>query len=400
MNRFRNHQGGFFAAGPIDTTECRFAPENSSIWNRVVQVINLHSRYAPTANWRDLEMALRARGSIPGCIGQTTGVGSVYTMDWRPLACLCYWYSQLSPSARSQAGQVIRGGGPLPAASCPDWITKDPALNAVANGADPIGGTFDLGQACVPKTCAALGISCGSAPDGCGGLAFCGQCPPGQACQAGVCRAPIRSPYGEVSVGSFFEPGAVLPGRIEVAPGTANAPSVPVCKPPTSDPIWDTALQVATYTINLAGGFGNPSAEAIKLVEAVKKGGELPGCACTAVNQPCVVDWKPFACFCRAYASQNEIARDAARAVITLGTMKFSDPKFAKTIALCAAGQTNYSVCCDPAVANDPYYAGLPRWTGSSAAPAKKWYSSVGAKVAIGAALLAAVGGVAYVATK
>ena len=42
------------------------------------------------------------------------------------------------------------------------------------------------GGACVPRTCAQLGILCGPAGDGCGGLiATCGSCPTGQVCGGG-----------------------------------------------------------------------------------------------------------------------------------------------------------------------------------------------------------------------
>jgi hypothetical protein len=48
--------------------------------------------------------------------------------------------------------------------------------------------------ACVPKTCAAQGLGCGLAGDGCGGPLDCGPCPPGESCGGGgvpsQCGAP------------------------------------------------------------------------------------------------------------------------------------------------------------------------------------------------------------------
>lgn len=39
--------------------------------------------------------------------------------------------------------------------------------------------------ACIPRTCADLGVSCGRALDGCGGTVECGSCPAGKTCGAG-----------------------------------------------------------------------------------------------------------------------------------------------------------------------------------------------------------------------
>ncbi|MDP9151093.1 MAG: hypothetical protein M3O36_14270, partial [Myxococcota bacterium] len=38
---------------------------------------------------------------------------------------------------------------------------------------------------CLPKSCAAVGATCGSAVDGCGGTLQCGSCPEGQTCGGG-----------------------------------------------------------------------------------------------------------------------------------------------------------------------------------------------------------------------
>jgi hypothetical protein len=56
----------------------------------------------------------------------------------------------------------------------------------------------DKPPACVPKTCGELGIGCGPAGDGCGGVLQCGSCPAGQTCGGGgtpsQCGAPTCTP--------------------------------------------------------------------------------------------------------------------------------------------------------------------------------------------------------------
>ncbi|MFT4039176.1 MAG: hypothetical protein QM692_13400 [Thermomicrobiales bacterium] len=49
------------------------------------------------------------------------------------------------------------------------------------------GATVGACPACVPTTCAALGATCGSASDGCGGTLQCGSCEAGLTCCAGQC---------------------------------------------------------------------------------------------------------------------------------------------------------------------------------------------------------------------
>jgi N-acetylneuraminic acid mutarotase len=54
--------------------------------------------------------------------------------------------------------------------------------------------TPDAIPACVPKTCAELGLNCGTVGNGCGGTVTCGSCPSGQVCGWGstpnVCAVP------------------------------------------------------------------------------------------------------------------------------------------------------------------------------------------------------------------
>jgi hypothetical protein len=53
------------------------------------------------------------------------------------------------------------------------------------------GGTCLDGRCrCVPTTCAAQGMSCGSIPDGCGSTLQCGTCTDPRVCGAGTCCLP------------------------------------------------------------------------------------------------------------------------------------------------------------------------------------------------------------------
>jgi hypothetical protein len=49
----------------------------------------------------------------------------------------------------------------------------------------PDGGPIDAGAACVPRTCAQLGATCGQQGDGCGGVLGCGTCTAPQTCGGG-----------------------------------------------------------------------------------------------------------------------------------------------------------------------------------------------------------------------
>ncbi len=44
-------------------------------------------------------------------------------------------------------------------------------------GGSTDGGERDAGDACVPRTCAGAGATCGTILDGCGGVVECGACP-------------------------------------------------------------------------------------------------------------------------------------------------------------------------------------------------------------------------------
>ncbi|MBI5538043.1 MAG: hypothetical protein HY898_35305 [Deltaproteobacteria bacterium] len=72
---------------------------------------------------------------------------------------------------------------------------QDPDASTAGDAAGSAGFAGDSASAgsagsadaavCVPKTCTALGATCGSAPDGCNGEVTCGGCPTGQHCGGG-----------------------------------------------------------------------------------------------------------------------------------------------------------------------------------------------------------------------
>ncbi|TSC29297.1 hypothetical protein [Corallococcus sp. Z5C101001] len=63
------------------------------------------------------------------------------------------------------------------------------------------GTTCAIGGNCAPATCAAKGVmSCGSTPDGCGGMLNCGTCATGSTCTNNVCMA-LACVHGECASG-------------------------------------------------------------------------------------------------------------------------------------------------------------------------------------------------------
>jgi hypothetical protein len=108
-------------------------------------------------------------------------------------------------ASTSQCGRVLfsdfhvvsaNGGGTFPSECTAGALTpREKVLEYML---------FDLAScvqpytpACTPKTCAALGVECGYAGDGCGGALSCGACASGQACGvggAGKCGTPACTP--------------------------------------------------------------------------------------------------------------------------------------------------------------------------------------------------------------
>jgi hypothetical protein len=104
----------------------------------------------------------------------------------------------------------------------------------------PLGlaGCHDLGQPdqCQPRSCAAVAKSCGTVPDGCGGLLDCGGCAAGETCGAGaanVCGTGICMPKtcaaqgfdcGSASdgCGGLLDCGSSCPAGQSCGAGAAN----------------------------------------------------------------------------------------------------------------------------------------------------------------------------------
>jgi hypothetical protein len=76
----------------------------------------------------------------------------------------CIASSCIDKTKNGDEADIDCGGSCSP---CPDGKT-------CTNGAtDCTGGACDKGTCCTPKTCAMLGLTCGTAPDGCGGMLQC-----------------------------------------------------------------------------------------------------------------------------------------------------------------------------------------------------------------------------------
>jgi hypothetical protein len=72
------------------------------------------------------------------------------------------------------------GGVTASCGTCPS------GSSCISNQCVPV----DASSSCVPQTCAQLGIQCGQADDGCGALLTCATCPTGQSCVYNQCVSP------------------------------------------------------------------------------------------------------------------------------------------------------------------------------------------------------------------
>ena len=87
-------------------------------------------------------------------------------------------------------------GGILPdCGTCPTG-KRCGGPNAYSKCVDPVVGT-----ACVPKTCIDLGVECGQAGDGCGGILTCGTCPSGKQC--GSTQSPSKCVTASPPAGAY-----------------------------------------------------------------------------------------------------------------------------------------------------------------------------------------------------
>jgi hypothetical protein len=106
------------------------------------------------------------------------------------------------------------------------------------------GGTPGVcgGAECCPATCAQQGIQCGQAGDGCGGLLDCGACPPGLGCSNGMCEGCVPKscavqgldcgPAGD-GCGGVIDCGTCLCPYICGYAGQPGVCAAPECTPTT-----------------------------------------------------------------------------------------------------------------------------------------------------------------------
>lgn len=71
--------------------------------------------------------------------------------------------------------------------TCVDLLSDDAHCGACTKACGQSEKCEDGKCQCRPKSCAELGLSCGSADDGCGNSLGCGSCPGGLTCDAGTC---------------------------------------------------------------------------------------------------------------------------------------------------------------------------------------------------------------------
>jgi hypothetical protein len=235
--------GGAVAGSAGLATAEVYSPATNA-WTEVGSMHHPHS----------LHEAIRLPGGGVAIFGET-GIGTPATADVDLFDPTTGTFSLAAPmslpryyeaSALLLTGQVLVASGLVPGQS--EGLTSAEILSfgacapmtctAVGKTCgtmlDGCGGTLTCGpacSACTPTTCAAQGKTCGSIEDGCGGVLECGTCPSGTACSGdGVCVAPSAT-YDPVRhapscnfVTSTCSSGTLLLGRAGVGP-EANAPN-------------------------------------------------------------------------------------------------------------------------------------------------------------------------------
>src|SRR6202034_1576476 len=110
--------------------------------------------------------------------------------------------------AIATAGSVLAGGcnaivgvdfGAVHAAgAASDDAEADGCFDATGDGS-----VHSDGPSCTPKTCTALGFTCGTQDDGCGNALECGTCAAGKVCNTGQCACvPTTCPALGVACGT------------------------------------------------------------------------------------------------------------------------------------------------------------------------------------------------------
>ena len=97
---------------------------------------------------------------------------------------------------------------------------------------DANGNVLSVQSVCVPTTCAAHGMNCGSLSDGCGVTLSCGTCSTGQVCTANVCCTPTTcaaqgKTCGTISngCGGTLSCGTCGAGQVCLSTNTCCAPT-------------------------------------------------------------------------------------------------------------------------------------------------------------------------------
>ncbi|TNF34233.1 MAG: hypothetical protein EP329_07475, partial [Deltaproteobacteria bacterium] len=130
---------------------------------------------------------------------------------------------------------------------CGDRVCGFDPVCGTSCGICAAGAPCDDGQcvaACVPKTCAEVGVTCGAADDGCGGTLACDLCAPGTRCEGDACAAvtwPARS--CDLTVAFTPEPGATAVALAHEANGWSDTAD------PMADPDGD-----GVFTVTLSPG--------------------------------------------------------------------------------------------------------------------------------------------------
>lgn len=128
---------------------------------------------------------------------------------------------------------------------------------------------------CTPTTCAALGATCGTPSDGCGGTLSCGTCPTGKICNASYqCATPtnmppavnagpdrtVTLPSSLAITGSVTDDGLPTPPTLTIAWSKTSGPGTATFNPANAAATTVTFSAAGTYVLRLSASDGALSA--------------------------------------------------------------------------------------------------------------------------------------------
>jgi len=174
--------------------------------------------------------------------------------------------------------------------------------------------------------------------------------------------------------------------------------SGPGCFVAHSSPLWDVAVEVVTRELTRAGRDGNPFAEAVRFVDAMRSSGRLAGYE--QDGEQCRSQWSVLACHAWWYAHEPTESREAALQAFKTGTVSWAAG--ASPTSACSQGQT--TSCCPALVRTDPLYGSdvhalyaLSEARRAARAPAQStipiWLLAIAAVGSFGLTLLSFVAG-------